>query len=73
MPTPLRKGAGTSSWRLKEDSVKEQIFHRNTSKIHNLDKQPSGSSSILSRKASLVHIYKVMEAERNQRDHDVLG
>ena len=44
-----------SSWRLKEDPVKEQVFIGMLVKVHDLDKQPSGSSS-LSRKASLVSI-----------------
>lgn len=73
MPIPLREGVGTSSWRLREDSVKQQVFYRNVSKIHDLDQRPSGNGSILSRKVSLISVYKVMDAERSQRDREVLG
>ena len=50
----------------EEDSVKKQVFYRNTAGVCDLDKQPSESGNTWGRKASLVSIYKGTEAGRRE-------
>ena len=50
----IREGAGTSSWRLLDDSVKEQVFYRNVGEASDSDKQPAECGSVLGRKAALL-------------------
>lgn len=52
VPTPLRRRAGASSWRLAEDPVKEQAFRRH-GEASDLDKQPAGCGSVLGKNAAL--------------------